>query len=91
MVDLDQSLGHEVQTVLQQQVVRLVDLPGLGVVERHETEVHPTHLDRLEDLPDRRIRAELGSREQPQGPLLGVSTGLALVSNDRVHGRHDAL
>src|SRR5437867_1502880 len=70
------------QAVAQEEVVRLVDAPGLRVVERDEPRRDATDLDRLEDLADRRQRLPLSVGKERERPLLGVRARLALVRDD---------
>src|SRR5437773_1628862 len=70
------------QPVPQEEVVGLVDAAGLRVVHRHEPPVGASHLDRLENRPDRRERPMLRVGKERLGTFLGERARLALVRDD---------
>src|SRR5688500_14043124 len=81
MIAAHDGLADEVQPMLEEEVVGLVDAPGLRVVHGYEPVVDPSHLDRFEDLPDRLQRPAVGVGEQCQHALFRVGAGLALVGD----------
>ncbi len=75
-------LAHEMKTVLEEQVVGLVDAARLAVVHRDQAQLDAAHLDRLEDLADRGQRTQLGAPEQRQRALFRIGPGLSLICNE---------
>ena len=69
MIDAHDRLADEMQAVPEEQVVRLVDAPGLRVVQRHEPGGDAPDLDGLEHLANRRQRLSFRVGEEQRARL----------------------